>query len=158
MSPSKSRPISRLAYHALRLIIPTVVAIAMIITPPMTRAEEVNVAIHKGSAPITPISRYVLAAIFGMRLTTWPDGSAIKVFVLPYDNRIHALFCKQILHIFPHQLRTAWDRLVYSGTGQSPEVLDTEEEMRARIASTPGAIGYLTKERPDDSIAILPVE
>ena len=104
------------------------------------------------------MSRYVLSAIFGMRLTTWPDGTAIRVFVLSEENHLNSLFCKQILHIFPHQLRTAWDRLVYSGTGQAPAVLVSEQEMRTRIANTPGAIGYLTKETLDDTVAILPVE
>ena len=121
-------------------------------------AEDIVVVIRKGSPAPTPITRYVLSAIFGMRLTTWPDGSAIRVFVLPDDNPIHTLFCKQILHIFPHQLRTAWDRLVYSGTGQAPVVLSSEQEMQTQIANTPGAIGYLTKETLDENIAILPVE
>jgi hypothetical protein len=40
-------------------------------------------------------------------------------------------------------MRSAWDRLVYSGTGQAPLEVSSEEEMRAKIASTPGAIGYL---------------
>ncbi len=122
------------------------------------QAEDVVVAIKKGTPTTSPISRYVLSAIFGMRLTTWPDGSAIRVFVLPDDNHIHSIFCKQVLQIFPHQLRSAWDRLVYSGTGQAPEVSGSEQEIRTRIANTPGAIGYLTKENLDDSVAILPVE
>jgi ABC-type phosphate transport system substrate-binding protein len=121
-------------------------------------SNNVVVIIQKGSVPSTPVSRYVLAAIFGMRLTSWPDGTATKVFVLPDDNRVHSQFCKQVLHVFPHQLRTAWDRLVYSGTGQSPEIVGSEKEMKARVAATPGAIGYLTKETLDDSVAILPVE
>ncbi len=121
-------------------------------------AEDVVVAVHKGTIVQTPISRYALSAIFGMRSTTWSDGSAIRVFVLPDDSHLNTLFCKQILHIFPHQLRTAWDRLVYSGTGQSPTVLSSEQEMLVRIASTPGAIGYLPKETHDDNVFILPVE
>lgn len=135
-----------------------VLALLFILSPHLTLAEEVVVAVQKSRVSSTPISRYVLAAIFGMRLTTWPDGTSIRVFVLPDDNHVHSLFCKQVLHVFPHQLRTAWDRLVYSGTGQSPEILSSEREMRARIANTPGSIGYLTKETLDDSVAILPVE
>jgi len=132
--------------------------LALLFSNYTAQAEEVFVTIKKGTQTTTPISRYVLSAIFGMRLTTWPDGSAIRVFVLADDNRVHTLFCKQVLQIFPHQLRTAWDRLVYSGTGQAPEVLSSEQELRIRIAKTPGAIGYLTKENLDDTVAVLPVE
>jgi hypothetical protein len=132
--------------------------LALLISSPSALAEDVVVAIPKNTPVIAPISRYVLSAIFGMRLTTWPDGTAIRVFVLADENHLNSLFCKQILHIFPHQLRTAWDRLVYSGTGQAPVVLSSELEMRTRIANTPGAIGYLTKETLDDTVAVLPVE
>jgi ABC-type phosphate transport system substrate-binding protein len=132
--------------------------LALLISSSSVQADDVVVAVQKNTPAIAPISRYVLSAIFGMRLTTWPDGTAIRVFVLADENHLNSLFCKQILHIFPHQLRTAWDRLVYSGTGQAPVVLGSELEMRTRIANTPGAIGYLTKETLDDTVAILPVE
>ena len=125
---------------------------------PSIYAEDVVVVVNKETHTTSPISRHVLSAIFGMRLTTWSDGMAIKVYVLPDENHIHSLFCKQVLHIFPHQLRSAWDRLVYSGTGQSPDVLSSESDMRARLKNTPGSIGYLTKETLDDSLTILPVE
>ena len=132
--------------------------IALLFSNTPAWAEEVVVAVKRGTPNTKPVSRYVLSAIFGMRLTTWPDGSAIRVFVLPDDSHVHATFCKQVLQIFPHQLRNAWDRLVYSGTGQAPEVLSSELEIRSHIVSTPGAIGYLTKENIDDTVAILPVE
>lgn len=88
-------------------------------------------------------------ALFGMRSPQWPDGRAVKVFVLPDRHPLHDIFCKTILNIFPHQLRTGWDRQVYSGTGQAPIEVASEDEMLARVAATPGAIGYIPKERAD---------
>lgn len=104
------------------------------------------------------LSRNSLRAIFGMRLRAWPDGPAIRVFVLPDDAPLHHLFAKEKLNIFSYQLRSAWDRLVFSGTGQAPFLVNSEEEMRKRIAATPGAIGYLRREHIDESIQILHVE
>ena len=60
------------------------------------------------------LSKTMLSAIFGMRLRKWEDGSPIKVFVLPDDDLLHIEFSKYILHVFPYQLRAAWDRLVFS--------------------------------------------
>ena len=87
------------------------------------------------------LSKNLLRSIFGMRLRTWQNGLPIRVFVLPDDTPLHSTFTKRRLNIFPYQLRSTWDRMVYSGTGQAPFVVHTEEEMRARIATTPGAIG-----------------
>lgn len=99
-----------------------------------------------------------LRAIFGMRLHTWPDGTAIRVFVMPDDAPLHATFSKEKLNVFPYQLRSAWDRLVFSGTGQAPETVTSPEEMLARVASTPGAIGYLIKSKTDGRVNVLEIK
>ena len=105
-----------------------------------------------------PISKNALRAMFGMRLRNWPNQTPVHVFVLPDDNPTHRQFCKQILNIYPHQLRLAWDRLVFSGTGQAPTEVSSEEEMREQVARTPGAIGYLSRSMVNASVRILPVQ
>jgi len=97
------------------------------------------------------ISRNTLRAIFGMRLRKWPDGRAIKVFVLKDDAPHHIEFSKSILHMFPYQLRRAWDRQVYSGTGQSPNEVTSLKEMLEKLANTPGAVGYLPIEEINEN-------
>ena len=104
------------------------------------------------------ISLGALRTIFGMRLRTWNDGSPIRVFVLPDAHPLHIAFCKRSLGIFPHQLRWAWDRLVYSGTGQAPIQVSTEEQMLRMIKTIPGAIGYLRRDPDDEDVHILEIE
>ena len=106
----------------------------------------------------TNVSVNVLRAIFSMRMRTWPDGSLIKVFVLPDNDDLHHLFAKEQLNVFPYQLRLAWDRLVFSGTGQAPISVSSNEEMMAKIASTPGAIGYLESTYINDAIHVLKIK
>ncbi|MGH8507121.1 MAG: hypothetical protein ACREVH_00165 [Gammaproteobacteria bacterium] len=143
-------------------------------------SEQVVVAVNPATPVGAAIARNTLSAIFGMRLRVWEDGTPIRVYVLPDNHAVHVTFCKQILGVFPHQYRTAWDRLVYSGTGQAPlevaseeemraklaggtrseapVVVSNEEEMRARLAGTAGAIGYLSRKMIDESVTILPLE
>jgi len=103
------------------------------------------------------LSVNVLRAIFSMRLRTWSDGQAVKVFVLEDNNSLHHDFSKEKLNVFPYQLRLAWDRLVFSGTGQAPINVNSQEEMRSKVASTPGAIGYLETIYIDDDIHVLQI-
>lgn len=132
-------------------------AAAFLCLSPLTMAEELIVIRSHLSQPQEPLSRHALSAIFGMRLTIWPDGTPIRVFVLPDYDPAHAAFCKQVLHVFPHQLRAAWDRLVFSGTGQAPEPVASLLEMRSRLARTEGGIGYLTKDLIDETVDVLPL-
>ncbi len=89
------------------------------------------------------LSKSSLRAIFAMRLTLWPDGKRIQVFVLPDQAPSHRQFSKSLLGLFPYQLRKTWDKGVYSGTGEAPIQVSDPAQMLDKIARTPGAIGYL---------------
>lgn len=105
---------------------------------------------------VTELSRNSLRAIFAMRQTEWPDGTAVKVFVLEDKNNAHIAFCKDILGMFPYQLRRVWDRQVFSGTGTAPTIVKTEQEMLTRIAETRGAIGYMmANDNHNSSVRII---
>jgi len=120
----------------------------------LLQAEEVIV----NSSVADNLPKRALRAIFGMRLSRWPDdNSEITVFVLADENPSHAQFCKTTLNVFPHQLRRAWDRLVFSGTGQAPIQVTSEAEMLRRVAETPGAIGYVVKKKLDGRVHVLQV-
>ncbi len=98
--------------------------------------------VHKG-LPQTELSQNQARLFFTMRLKLWPDGTAVKVFVLPDDTPLHRSFAKQVLGLYPYQLRRVWDRQTFSGTGQAPITVSTEAEMIKSVASTSGAIGYV---------------
>ncbi len=120
-------------------------------------AQAVEVIAH----PSVGTSRLTLVqakALFGMRQTRWPDGQRAWVFVLPDHHPTHTAFSKEVLSLYPFQLRQSWDRQVYSGMGQAPIEVATEEEMLERIRTTPGAIGYVRKVNPHDPVRIIKVE
>lgn len=101
-----------------------------------------------------PIDRAFVRAVFTLRTRTWPDGTPVRVFVLPDDDSTHQRFCNERLGIYPYRLRDAWDRAVFTGTGLSPRTVNSLDEMRASVRRTPGAIGYAVRaespSRPPD--------
>lgn len=101
----------------------------------------VNDGIH-----VTTLTRNQARLYFTQRLKLWPEGTRVKVFVLPDDNPLHRSFCKKVLGLYPYQLRRVWDRMVFSGTGQAPTTVSTEARIIEGVASTPGAIGYAPED------------
>lgn len=91
------------------------------------------------------LDRNELRAIFSMQYTEWEDGTPMTVFVYDELTPLHQNFCKKTLRIFPYQLKKNWERLVYSGTGHAPRKVSNEAEMIHRVATTPGAIGYISQ-------------
>jgi hypothetical protein len=120
-------------------------------------SDAVDIIANRGVSPNT-LSLASARAIFGMRQVKWPDGTAIRVFVLPDDHPTHGAVCKERLNLFPYQLRQSWDRLVYSGMAQAPSEASSEEELMNRVAATPGAIGYVRKVRANDPVKIINIE
>jgi len=104
------------------------------------------------------LSISTLRSIFSMRMTQWPNGSPIRVFVMGDKEPLHSEFSKQILGVFPHQLRRAWNRQIYSGTGQAPAKVSSEAEMLRMVETTPGAIGYLSGKQKNENVRVIEIE
>lgn len=117
--------------------------------PTQTSAQDVVV---NDSAGIAELDLHTLRSIFGMRLSEWPNGQRITVYVMDPDSETHNRFTKRRLKLFPYQLTQAWDRLVFSGTGQTPLQVDSNAEMVQRLINTPGAIGYLPRQNLPDGL------
>ncbi len=115
------------------------------------------VAIANPSVDLDAVSLNTARLVFSRQLAQWPNGTEVRVFVLPDNHDVHRTFAKETLSLYPRQLRRVWDRQVYTGTGQAPETVASEEEMLYRIATTPGAIGYLSSEMIDESVHKLSV-
>ncbi len=124
---------------------------------PVLSAMAVEVIANKG-VPVSELSVANARAIFGMRQVKWPDGALIRVFVLPDTHALHGALCKERLNIYPYQLRQSWDRLVYSGMAQAPTEVGSEAELIARVAATPGAIGYASRAQNNEKVRVIHVE
>ncbi len=99
-----------------------------------------------------------MRALFTMRLRLWPDGAPVRVFVLPDQDPTHRSFSREVLNVYSHQLRRAWDRAVFSGTGQAPTEVRDGAEMLKRVAATPGAVGYVGGGVEDERVRFVPVD
>ncbi|HEY0562391.1 MAG TPA: hypothetical protein VGD04_03625 [Methylophilus sp.] len=115
----------------------------------LAASNEDMVIVAHASVSDQTISRSFARQLFSMKARQWPDGAPTVVYVLPDHSPYHLRFVKAILGTFPYKLRAAWDRQVYSGTGQAPrEVADLTQMVRL-IASTPGAMGYAPRQSID---------
>ncbi len=87
-------------------------------------------------------SRTDIRNIFSARTQYWPDGAKITVYVLDAKAEAHQDFCRNTLKMFPYQLERIWNQIAYSGQGERPQVVTTEQALIEAVKNTPGAIGY----------------
>ena len=137
-----------------RLALPWLL-LGLLLSPVGAFAGTVQILVSPDQAK-TSIDRTLLRAIFTMRLRQWPDGTPVRVFVLPDHDAVTELFCREQLGTYPYVMRANWDRMVFTGTGLAPIMVGSEQEMRERVRSTPGAIGYVRSGDTSDNRPSLP--
>jgi ABC-type phosphate transport system substrate-binding protein len=103
------------------------------------------------------ISVEQIRRIFSMRQTAWSNDQAITVYVLSNQHQTHKVFSTKVLGMFPYQLDRIWNKLVYSGLGEEPIKVQSEQEMLERVSQKPGAIGYVMTQVNDDNVNIIKV-
>lgn len=133
-----------------RCVQPLLAALLLLSSTPASSEEarpSVEVIVNPSLTSVT-LNRSLLRAVFTMRLRQWPDGSPVRVFVLPDDDPLSDAFYRGQLGMYSYVLRNAWDRMVFTGTGFAPTVVRSEKEMNELVRTTPGAIGYVRKRDP----------
>ncbi|OQX13281.1 MAG: hypothetical protein BWK76_16475 [Desulfobulbaceae bacterium A2] len=117
-------------------------------------AAATRVIVHPDSDG-SSLTSAAVQGFFTLRDQQWPDGRAVRVLVLPDPAPAHQQFCREILGVFPHQLRRIWDRRVFSGLASAPRVVTDETAIRQLVATTPGAIGYLLHESSNEGVRVV---
>jgi hypothetical protein len=149
--PCSRTPVTPLVWVFVRKVLASLV---LGLWPVVAQVQEL--IINQDLAPHA-LSQNEARLYFSMRLQRWFDDHPVKVFVLPDDDPLHSAFAKNVLGLFPYQLRGAWDRQLFSGTGQAPTQVADENEMIRRVAATPGAIGYARAAPQDARVHVLEV-
>lgn len=131
-------------FRRLRCLLAAVLLVVSSSAMPQNSEFDVEVIVTPSLAKVT-LDRSFLRAVFTMRVRQWPDGTPIRVFVLPDENPLSDRFYREQLGTYSYVLRRAWDRMVFTGTGFAPTVVSSEAEMIQRVRATPGAIGFVRK-------------
>lgn len=131
--------------RVLALVIWITISLSLVLHPITSLAEDEMVMIGNPSLDLKSLSLRNARNIFSLRAKNWPNGEKISLFVYSDQNDLHKQFLVSKLGIHPSQLRTAWDRLYYSGMSELPFVVSDEAEMINKTANTSGALGYISK-------------
>ncbi len=89
------------------------------------------------------IPRGVLSAIFLKQALKWGDGSAVVPVDQSVQSAVRRAFSTDVLKQGIVEVQVYWQRKITAGQ-VPPPVKTSDEEVVAFVASTPGAIGYVS--------------
>lgn len=81
---------------------------------------------------------------FLKKVATWRDNETIRPVDLHRRLPLRARFTRELLRKTPTQLRSYWNRLIFSGKGVPPPELASEEAVVTYVLSNRGAVGYVS--------------
>jgi ABC-type phosphate transport system substrate-binding protein len=105
------------------------------------------------SVPGNTIDAQTVVQIMMLTRTKWSDDEPIRVFTLKKGTATAEKFYAQF-GLNPLVLNKQWLRVQLTGEGRAPAVV-TEAEMANRVASTPGAIGFVDISHVTGNVKVL---
>lgn len=82
-------------------------------------------------------------------------GGAPAVVIYQKGGPTRAAFDKGVLGKAGAELTTYWSRLIFTGKAKAPAEVDGDAAVKARLAASPGAIGYISDGAVDGSVKVL---
>lgn len=117
-----------------------VVLLALLFWVPLSFAE-LAVIVHKSNTDT--MSADHLQMIFLGKTKGFPTSGKAVPLDLPENSATRAVFLKSVAKKSPSQFTAYWAKLMFTGKGVPPKVVDTEADMVALVAKNPNIIGFV---------------
>lgn len=149
---------NRCLYNVKKLMLCILALVGTAFAAPVS-SDEVAVIAHP-SVPVRQIDRAELLDLYSGDVKEWHDGVPIVVLDLKPKSGVKDAFYKY-LGKSSSRMKSIWMKNLLSGEGHPPEAQMSETEILRKVASTPGAIGYVNRSLVTDAVVelvIIPVE
>ena len=107
------------------------------------QAQDVVVIVNSGVA-VSTISSGDMKAIYKGEKTSWSDGSTIVALAQKKTQPATKLFLENKAGMSLVEYNKHWQQAVFTGAGTPPREFASDAEIVQAVASTPGAIGYVS--------------
>jgi len=136
--------------HIRRAFLPAlVVAFGLALGVPEGAQAQISVIVGPSSAN-APTQEEVVKMFRGSS-TTWSDGTKIQIVDQP-GTPVGEQFYSQVVGQSASAVRKVFIELVLSGQAAKPKTASSDAEVKAAVASTPGAIGYIQSSSMDATV------
>ena len=113
------------------------------------------VVIVSAKSRITSLTAEQTARIFLGKASNFPDdGDAIPVDQAE-GSAIRDEFYSKVVHKNTSQLSAYWAKVIFTGDGRPPKILESNAAVRKAVARNPNIIGYIDKSAVDKSVRVI---
>ena len=134
-----------------RILRTVCVAFAATVLTVAARPAAAQISVIVSSATPKSADETAIAEIFAGASTTWPDGTKVQI-VENGDAVLTQKFFAKVVKKPTSIVRSQWTKLALSGQGAAPKKGKDAAAVKALVAATPGAIGYISSDEVDGTV------
>lgn len=113
------------------------------------------VVIVSSRSEIRTLSAEHTARIFLGKVNVFPNGSETVPIDQADGSAIRDEFYSKVTNKNSSQLSAYWSKVIFTGDGHPPVMLDGNVAVRKAVAKNPNAIGYIDKSALDKSVRVV---
>ena len=113
------------------------------------------VVIVSAKSQVTSLSAEQTARIFLGKVSNFPDGGEALPIDQPQGRAIRDEFYTKVVHKNSSQLAAYWAKVIFTGDGRPPVMLENNAAVRKAVAENPNAIGYIDKTAVNRSVKVI---
>lgn len=113
------------------------------------------VAIVSSKSALTTLSKAQLTDIFLGNSSRFPDGTAAIPIDQAEGSHARDEFYAKYASKSPAQVKAHWAKIIFTGRGQPPRNVATEDEIKKLIAANPQAVSYIERSAVDSTVKTL---
>lgn len=132
----------------------TLCTLSGVVIPGVTNAGDVIVITHP-SVDIEQLSKDDVMRIFLAKSKTYPNEKPAIPVIPKEGSSTRQRFESSVFAKTPMQVKAYWTRLLFTGRGNPPLTLESDEAIKKKVAETPNAIGYIDSASLDDSVRVV---
>jgi ABC-type phosphate transport system substrate-binding protein len=113
------------------------------------------VVIVSARSPVARLNSDHIAKIFLGKINTYPNGINAVPVDQPEGSGARDEFYLKVANKNAAQLTAYWAKVIFTGDGYPPRLLDGNSAVKRAVAGNPNAIGYIEKSVVDSSVRVI---
>lgn len=118
-------------------------------------AAAAEIAVIVNPANTDTISKDDIAKIYMAKTKTFPSGKNVTAFDQAEGSPTRVEFVEKVIEKDEAQLKSYWSRLIFTGKGVPPKVLESDTAIKDVVSKNADAIGFINSANADDSVKIV---
>lgn len=134
-------------------LIRTLCGAAILYTAAGTALAEVAVIVNPANNDT--ITKDDIQKLYLAKSKTFPSGKNAIPLDRTEGSAVRVEFMTKVIDKDEAQMKSYWSRLIFTGKGVPPKVLETDDEVKELVARNPDTIGFIDASAVDGTVKVV---